>query len=469
MLSTVLLTIRRHGLAAAGDRVLVAVSGGPDPMALLGVLWEVGPRLGLTLEVATVDHGLRRDVAAELELVAARAQALGLPWHRLTVDVRAAGIRGGLQEAARRSRLAALAALAAERGCARVALGHQADDQTETVLFRILRGTGVAGLKGIPYQRPPFVRPLLDVTRAQILRYLRRRSLPFASDPSNADPRFARARLRHHVLPMLREENPRVDEALRRLAEEAAWLPVVPDPLLPIERDTGIHLSARARKALVEAVGQGGSRSFDVAGGQRLSVAYGRVTAERRPRPLGKRGARRGSEAPPPDEKTIAGPGTYSIGPESAVIVRAEEGAAREPGLQTPGWAWFDADRLAWPLVLRVRRPGDRMRPRGGRGSRKLSDLLIDAKVPRRDRARWPVVAGGDGELLYVPGLRPSQAGEPSDLSVHLVGMLGTFGGIGSQDRLAGLARGVGSRDWLAESERRRADRERHTFKRSEG
>ena len=222
MLSAVLRTIAAHALLERGDRVIIAVSGGPDSMALLHILWELRDRLGLTLEVAGIDHGLRPAAAEELELVRARAEALGLPFIGLAVDVARHRRGAGLQDAARRARLGALATLAAEHGARRVALGHQADDQAETVLFRIVRGTGLAGLQGIPYRREPFVRPLLDLTRAEILRYLRRRSIPFVADPSNANLRFARARIRHRHLPALAEENPRVAEALVALARRGA-------------------------------------------------------------------------------------------------------------------------------------------------------------------------------------------------------------------------------------------------------
>ncbi len=228
MLSAVLATIAAHDLLSSGDRVIVAVSGGPDSMALLHALWELRARLGLTLEVAAVDHGLRADACREIDLVRERAGALGLPFAAVAVDVAAErrGRRGvSLQDAAREVRLRALAALAGAHGATRVALGHQADDQAETILFRIVRGTGIAGLAGIPYRRDVFVRPLLDVTRAQILRYLARRSIPFADDPSNADARFARARIRHQILPALAQENPRVAEALRALAASARARP----------------------------------------------------------------------------------------------------------------------------------------------------------------------------------------------------------------------------------------------------
>jgi tRNA(Ile)-lysidine synthase len=414
MLSAVLHTIRRHALFAPGERVLVAVSGGPDSMALLAVLWELAPRLDLSLDVATVDHGLRREATAEQDLVAERALALGLPCHRVALEVRPGEGRGGVQQAARDARLAALATLARRQACTRVALGHQADDQAETILFRIIRGTGPKGLAGIPYRRDPFVRPLLDVTRAQILNYLRRRSLPFVSDPSNADLRYARARVRHTILPLLRKENPRIDEALRQLAATAA------PPATGVAEQ--VHIPARLAARLRAATENGGTRSFDVGGGRSLTVSYGRVTLSSSP---ADRDAR--ELAAQPGEVTIDGPGQFALGPRTAVVVGAAGSSPPERG--QGGVGWFDGDQLAWPLILRRRRPGDRLHPRGGRGSRKLSDLLIDAKVPRGDRAMLPVVTDADGKLLFVPGVRPSRWAAPGANTRRWVALAGAPAG----------------------------------------
>jgi len=301
----------------------------------------------------------------------------------------------GVPQAARDARLAALTTLASARGCARVALGHQADDQAETILFRIIRGTGAKGLAGIPYRRDPFVRPLLDVTRAQILAYLRRRGLPYVTDPSNADLRYARARVRHTILPLLRRENPRVDEALRRLA-----VPTAPDDA------PEVHLPGRLAAGLRAAAEKGGTRSFDVAGGRRLTVSYGRVALD--PAPAVEESVEAPLEVP---EVSITGPGRFALGPRTVVVVRAGGPSLRAAGVD--GAACFDGDQLAWPLILRRRRAGDRMHPRGGRGSRKLSDLLIDAKVVRDARATLPVVTDAAGQLLFVPGVRPSRLATP--------------------------------------------------------
>jgi len=408
MLSAVLATAAAHDLLRAGDRVVVAVSGGPDSMALLHALWELRGRLGVTLEVAAVDHGLRAEARREIDLVRERAAALGLPFTAVAVDVAAArrARRGlSLQDAAREARLGALEALARRLGAGRVALGHQADDQAETVLYRIIRGTGVAGLAGIPYRRDVFVRPLLDVTRAQILRYLTRRSIPFVEDPSNADVRFARARIRHRILPALAQENPRVAEALRALAAAARG-----DGPTAAGAAAVSSLSRRAAATVARLASRGGTASIDVAGGRRVEVSYGRVRVTERASPRGSRSAGAG---PSPAAVQIAKPGAYPW-LASGVVEVSESAAPVRPAKGAAPAGEFDADRIAWPLVMRPRRPGDRMRPRGGRGSRKLSDLMIDEKIARPLRGALPIVTGADDVVLFVPGLRPAEAGRPS-------------------------------------------------------
>jgi tRNA(Ile)-lysidine synthase len=402
MLSTMLRTITARGLFRPGDRVLVAVSGGPDSMALLHALWESRIRLGLVLEVVGVDHGLRPEAARELDLVCARAEALDLPFVRLAVDVARERRRGvSLQDAARRARLGSLAALAATRGARRVALGHQADDQAETVLFRILRGTGLPGLGGIPYERDPFVRPLLDVWRAEILGYLRRRSIPFVDDPSNADLRFARARLRHRILPLLAGENPQVARALVALGAEARG---------ETAAAAGIPaLSRRAAASVGRLRARGGTAAVDVAGGRRVVVSYGDVRVEPGGHPTPTSGP-----TPPPGPLTIARPGAYAWSAGTVEVDEVSRAGREGDPAPEPGAPEFDADRLTWPLVVRARRSGDRMRPRGGRGSRKLTDLMIDAKIARGARGALPVVTTARDEVLFVPGLRPAEIGRPT-------------------------------------------------------
>jgi tRNA(Ile)-lysidine synthase len=390
VLSAVEKTIRAHALTAPGDRVLVAVSGGPDSTALLHGLLALAPRLRVQIEAVTIDHGLRPEAAAEAAGVASMCRALGVPCEVIRVDVRAArGKHVSWQDAARRVRLAALETAADRRGCARVALGHTADDQAETVLFRIVRGTGLRGLAGMPYTRGRLIRPLLDVPRAEVLRFLARRRLPFVDDPSNGDRRYARSRVRHDWLPLLARDNPRVVEALLTLAGEAR---------AGVAADAG-GLSRRAATTVARLAAEGaGTHEVSVRGGV-VEVSYGRVSF---------RPGARGPAVVAPDPVSIGAPGVYRLGEGTAALdVREGDGPLPSEG------AIFDLAHIARPLWLRAPRPGDRMRPRGGRGSRKLADLLIDAKVPRPRRALLPVLASADGTVLFVPGLRPAEAGRP--------------------------------------------------------
>lgn len=414
MLSRVLRTIREQGLVAKGDRLLVAVSGGPDSTALLHGLAKVASRLGITLTAACVDHHLRPESAAEARAVGRRCQAMGIPCEVLDVDVgRARKSHVSAQEAARDVRLTALESAAARLGCTKIALGHTADDQAETVLFRILRGTGLTGLAGIPYRRGPFIRPLLDVRRAQVLAYLARRKLDFVEDPSNANRRYARSRIRHDVLPMLTRENPRVVDALLALAHEARTKEAAPwRQGMPRE----LYLPRRAVQAVDRLVREGhGTRTVATRNGE-VVVRYGKVTwSPSKPAEVPKEG---------PKEVSVSSPGQYRLlDPPAPGLEIAPACAGVAPGGNA---ACFDIAKVAWPLHLRTSRPGDRLVPRGGRGTRKLSDLLIDAKIPRQERALLPVLCDASGAILYVPGLRPSQLGRPDDttrewIDVHVL------------------------------------------------
>jgi tRNA(Ile)-lysidine synthetase, N-terminal domain/tRNA(Ile)-lysidine synthetase, C-terminal domain len=410
MLSQVLHTIREQALLAGGERVLVAVSGGPDSTALLHALMHLASRLHIELVAATVDHGLRPESGREAALVAERCRALGVACEILVVDVKAARhAHVSWQEAARNVRLLALQEAAARLGCPRVALGHNADDQAETVLFRIVRGTGVSGLAGIPYERGVFIRPLLDVRRKGILAFLAKRRIPFIEDPSNANRHYARVRIRLDLLPLLARENPRVVEALLSLAQDARAIAAG----TPIREPLALPSIPRRAAALIQrmAAEGRGTRRVSVPEGE-VVVSYGNV----RFRPRG--GVRQDSCPPSAESVRVKGPGIYRLpGQSEGSALKLEEG--RPPAVPPSGAAVFDATRIARPLEVRAWRPGERMRPRGGRGSRKVSDLLVDAKIPRDLRRELPVLVAADGNILFVPGLRPSEVGRPQVGTEH--------------------------------------------------
>lgn len=412
MLSAVLRTIREHRLIVAGDRILVGVSGGPDSTALLHALVTLASRLEFDVQAACVDHGLRPESAAEATAVARDWQTKGICCDVVSVNVAAAKkAHASLQGAARDARLEALKALAGERRLTKIALGHTADDQAETVLFRTLRGTGIAGLAGIPYRRDLFIRPLLDVRRAQILAFLHKRNISFVTDPSNANRRFARARIRHDILPLLARENPRVVDALLGLAREARrqvrfeWRRGLPSEL---------YLPTRVANVIDRLVREpSGTQTVSVAGGEVL-VTYGRVSFMPRALSVAEPVTVDGSmnqamNATIDAVVEQAGPFRVRSAPAPAILLAN----TRHAQGQSP--ATFDSGSVHWPLEVRAIRPGDRMVPRGGRGSRKLSDLLIDAKIPRRERSLLPVLCDARGTILFVPGLRPSECARPTD------------------------------------------------------
>ena len=192
----------RGGLLGPGDHVLVAVSGGPDSVALLHALTLLRSELGLQLTVCHVHHGLRPEADRDAAFVEALAARLGCAAEVVRVQVPRGGGRSP-EEAARLVRHAALARVARGVGAGRIALGHTADDQAETVLMRVLQGAGPRGLAGIPARRGRIVRPLLDVDRTSVLAHLAAHDLEAVDDSTNRDPKFLRNRVRHEILPLL--------------------------------------------------------------------------------------------------------------------------------------------------------------------------------------------------------------------------------------------------------------------------
>jgi tRNA(Ile)-lysidine synthase len=202
-----------------GERLLVAVSGGPDSSALLHVLCRLRKELGLILHAHGVDHGLRPEAARELDGIAALADQWKVPFSTTTMSVPPGG---NLQARARTARFTALRSAAAGAGCTRIGTGHHADDRAETVLLRLLRGAGPDGLAVLPPSDPDLMRPLVRATRSDIQRHLTRHSIPFAEDPSNLDRRYQRARLRSELMPLLRELSPGIVGHLTALADALA-------------------------------------------------------------------------------------------------------------------------------------------------------------------------------------------------------------------------------------------------------
>lgn len=413
-------------------RILAAFSGGSDSTALLAGLAAVAPRLGLELHAAHLDHGLDADSRRRARQACRLAAALGV---ELAVErLKPAARGGGREAAARRARYAFLESRADEVGADFIATAHHADDQAETVLLRLLYGTGIAGLAGIRERRGRVVRPLLGLRRRQLrdslaaARYSRLRPV---ADPTNDDLASARNRVRHLLLPRLERRTPDVVARLCRLSAAAAAAgrhvaallaarlsprPVPGEPGVVVDRSAFEALpealvphalallhrlagapypaAAQARTELVRQLrtNRGGRVGCDCGGGWRWEAASGVVQLVRR-------------ESPALEfTYTLEGPGEVEI-PEVGLRFRLRRGRVA-PWMFT---AFADRAGLAapsgrWRVEIRNRRPGDRLVPLGSGHPRRLKDLLIDRRVPRRSRDRLPLLVV-DGEIAWVPGV----------------------------------------------------------------
>lgn len=444
---------RQEGLFAPGDRVLVAVSGGPDSVALLHLLKRLRPDLNLGLGVAHFDHGLRgQDSREDAAFVARLAQGLALPFHLGQGEVRALAKaeKISLQMAGRRLRLNFLKETCRRQGYTKMALGHTADDQVELFFLRLFRGAGPEGLKGMwPATADGLVRPLLAVAKAVLLAWLRRESLPFRQDLSNLSRGYLRNRLRLELLPELqRHYNPRLTQAIwrtqallqedeRLLAREIdqAWAAVgreVTRDFFSVSLPQLFALQPTLQKRLLRAavgklVQDPELTSAQVAGLLELA-AGGKSGGMMAIGPC--RVARAGSELhflsplPPPPRDGL------TLLPSASGEVESPEGwrwrllsrpcGPGEPGPPAPPTAWLDRDKVTFPLKVRYFRAGDRFWPQGAPGLRKLQDFLVDLKIPRWLRPHLPLVESA-GQVIWVPGLRVADPVKLTPLSRTLL------------------------------------------------
>ena len=453
----VLAALERQGYAGTGSLLVVAVSGGPDSVALLHALLSLSVTTNLRLHVAHLNHNFRGEEAEEdARFVANLAQEQGLPATVEKADPvayqRDTGI-SSFEEAARELRYGFLSHVAAEDKPAAVALGHNADDQAETVIMHIIRGSGLHGLKGMEElstwrsrdhaSQVALFRPLLQVSKAETADYCRRRGIPFREDTGNLLSRFTRNRVRHQLLPELRSYNPRIGDALVRLANLASlevdyldtevsrlwpsvagleqdWLTLDSNLLASLHplivrlvlrrayehvagdtrRLQEIHLGDMARFLTLPA-----GRVLDLPSGLRLHSGYGRLLLGRGPDipcPLPALEEEHLMTLPPPGaEVTIHIPGWE--------VTAAQRATSTGPTTKDPFIARLDPEAVgAGPLIIRTRRPGDRFQPSGMQSSKKLQDFFVDQKVPRSWRDRVPLIIAERG-IAWVVGHRVAE------------------------------------------------------------
>jgi tRNA(Ile)-lysidine synthase len=433
-----------HARLPAGSRLLLAVSGGADSLALLHIIARNRDRLNVELVAGYVDHQIRPagEVEAERSFVAEQSRGLGVGFLSAVAQPAAAGgRRRSPEDAARRARYAALASLARAAGVGRVATGHTASDQAETVVLRLLRGSGLRGLAAMrpsaPWPlrldgAPTLLRPLLSLSRDETAAYCRALGLEPRLDPENANHRYLRNRVRRELLPALRALNPRIDQVLTSLADEAAaWvehvdgecpagLPclvcgqrelVIPlshlTGLDPVRRTAAVRTLLRSvlpdhpspSRAHIEAVvgltAGAGEAAVALPGGREARRVDGTLRLGR-PRP---------SVPMPAVDVPVPVPGEVAL-PGWRVRVRLLPADAPVVD-QGPWTAVFDAAAVRGLTVGR-RRAGERIALAGMSGQKRVQDLFVDAKVPRGERDRRPVFRG-EGGVVWVAGLRAAR------------------------------------------------------------
>ena len=457
--------ISERGLS--GKRLVVAVSGGPDSLALLHALYRLRDEYGLTLRGAHLNHRLRgAESEADAEFAAAAFERLGIPFTLGGVDVAAYRRRHrlSLEDAARRVRYSFLADAAAEHGADAIALGHTADDQAETVLMHIIRGSGLDGLRGmqaldrrtIGGRRVALFRPLLDLSRAETEAYCRALSLTPRIDPSNSSPEFLRNRIRLELVPLLEQMNPSMRDALVRLARnatqdsdyireraDAVWREVaqtVGDGVVRLDAVAlgGERAAIRGRvlrRAIEMAGGEvtqrhildmmallGGApgKRLHLSGGLGFVTGYGEAY-------VGSANAVEDALMPLPalcGESFVPVPGEARVGGWRINVTcrdrRDGEGFSHSPysfgklrtssnlpplGEGTEASEMLDMDCVGDGLRVRGRLPGDRFQPLGMEGSKSLREFMIDARIPRGWRDGLPLVVSERG-IACVPGWR---------------------------------------------------------------
>ena len=458
-------SLERACLIEGDDPLIAAVSGGPDSMAMLYSLLGLIENPRQRLHVAHLNHNFRDEAEEDARFVSSQAADLGLSATVGKADPAAYQKEAGIssfEEAAREVRYGFLSRVAAERHAAAIALGHTADDLAETVLMHIIRGSGAHGLRGMEElstwrsrngsQKAVLFRPLLQVTKADTLAHCRKRDIPFREDPANLLPQFTRNSVRHELLPSLEKYNPRIREALVRLARSASlevdYLDRELDRLWPtvasLERDSvllgssslaSLHplmrrlllrrayreltgdtrrLEAAHLEAMDDFMGGPPGRELDLPRGVRLCSTYGQIVLTLR------------RELPSPFysldgeyELTLPSPGEENLAEVSGWKVMTRLLPSSQPSEENAFVARFELEALGGRVWVRARRPGDRFQPRGMRSEKKLQDFFVDEKAPRAWRDRIPLVVSERG-VAWVVGYRVAEWARTGENSSHI-------------------------------------------------
>lgn len=455
LISHLIRIIREHQLFQPNDTLIVAISGGADSTALLDLLVSL-PDYNLHLIAAHLNHCLRGSESdADEEFCRALAAKYGIPFEICRVDVKGLALRESLnlEDAARKARIQFLDGICVKYGAAAVALAHHADDQAETVLMRLLRGSGMTGLSGMAYRNDRgYVRPLLDISRTEIENYLRERGMTWREDASNKDTTYLRNRIRHDLLPLLETYNPAIraglastaeliagDEALLTELTETAFSGAFRSEgdkiVTSIAQVRSLHPALQRRifrQAFKQVAGTLGGLSqrhissiCDLLDSGRPNLLltlphsvtllreYDRLTWSRQDVPR----SRQSTDCAGIFELTIPATGSYPLPDGTTILIKVAE---TKPFPAASTTLCLDLAEFPFPWHVRTFRAGDRMQPFGMQGRKKVKDIFIDRKIPTAERRCIPLLFCGE-ELIWIVGVFVSELCRIDNQSSHLL------------------------------------------------
>jgi len=425
-------TIKRYNMFSQGEKILVAVSGGPDSVALLYVLYELREKYQLNLGIVHFEHGIRGKASLEdAKFVEKLANELDLPFYLGQGKVRefAKEKKICLEAAARELRYRFFEEIIEKQGFDKVALGHTADDQVEEVLRRFIRGTSWVGLAGMPPVRGRYIRPLIEVTRREIEEALKESQISYRIDETNEDLRFYRNRIRHKLIPIMSEFNPRFKQGVLEMAEiwreEDAFLRKLAEAAYKdsvMEKDGGLALDLKKfsryqlvlqRRVLCEVL-----KSLSISYTRRhinvlLRWASPGGVHKRFSLPKGwwayKEGERllftRKIDNCPEYRYLVFSPqDTYIEEVKTLFKMQIKMGSLRDIDF-SPKKAYINLGKCKFPIEIRPFKAGDRFWPLNSKGFKKVKDFFIDKKIPYSLRREYPVFVSG-GEIIWIAGLR---------------------------------------------------------------
>ncbi|OGC77720.1 MAG: tRNA lysidine(34) synthetase TilS [candidate division Zixibacteria bacterium RBG_16_40_9] len=431
-------TIKKYQLLKSNDKILVAVSGGPDSVALLSILFDLRYKFNWDIETAHINHKLRgKGSDKDEEFVKTLACQLGLQFYLKSLDTKKFASRKklSLEDAARQIRYEFLEKTAQNIKADKIALGHTQNDQAETVLMRLFRGSGSLGLSGIPIQRGEFIRPLLEVSREEILKYLKQKKLSCRTDKSNLTAQFLRNRIRQKLLPLLQKEfNPEIVSTLSRTATILNEI----EQFLEKETEKIYKKVAGQKKGLILLDLKRFLSSGKLIQRNLLRHSWTRLTNDIYPLDfkqvervldltesgkVGKRVNLKNNYWAELNSKhlvifkeqlkkykiPVKFPGEFKLNGHNlkAQIVDREK-LPEKVRTKSENYAYLDWEKLKAPLRLRSFLPGDRFRPLGMKGSKKVSDFFVDAKIPRHKREEIFLLTS-KGKIAWIVGERISE------------------------------------------------------------